>query len=353
MALLAVAGCSSGRVDGARDYGEETGTVTVPDGAVPLLPENGDGGAVPPVDDGGDPLPDPDASAPPPPADGPQVDSSDSKLRDFAFTPGALDGDCNERCTDNEFALLDTRVAPRGQLVMFLLGGDNAASNWREHGRVLASYGFHVAIPAYYNYCVDNGAACDAKPRWRMLTGENVSNVVQTTRGDSAEGRVVTMIKHLMTSDPGGDWGYYLNDDGTLKYDKVIIAGISQGAANAALYGRKVHVARIIMHSGGWNTWGSWLPGAPATPATDQYVFVHTGDGYDSPQSLSVFTGIGVLGAGKSVDNAAPPYDDAHILTTSVSSGYPHIATVADNDSPKQGGQWVLDPAWRYLYGVQ
>jgi hypothetical protein len=74
------------------------------------------------------------------------------------------------------------------------------------------------------------------------------------------------------------------------------------------------------MHSGGWNTWGSWLPGAPATPATDQYVFVHTGDGYDSPQSLSVFTGIGVLGAGKSVDNAAPPYDDAHILTTSVSS---------------------------------
>lgn len=323
----------TGGRDGGGNQSVDGSVVSDGDGAL-----TGDGGAIP----------DPDSGVP---STGPDVDRTDPHFMDLTLKPAELDGACTDHLFD-QYALLDTRVAPLGKLVVFLPGYTNKPSDWHDHGRALASYGFHVLMPAYNNYWSGcSGAACDGKTRWKALTGENVSSAIDTSRADSAEGRVITMIKHLVAADPGGDWGYYLNGDDTLRYEEMIIAGISHGAASAALYAQQRPFWRAVMHSGGWKTWGGWLDGAPATPAANQYGFAHTAD--DAEGHIGAWNGFGVPGDPMNVDNATPPYGNTNKLTTSADSSYPHGSTCAHNSfSPKSGGAWVYAPAWRYMYGV-
>jgi dienelactone hydrolase len=310
------------------------------------------GGAVPASGGrgaGGDPSTDLDGSAPGPDAStapGPEVDRSDAKLREFILKPVDLDPSVKDSL-DDQYAHLDTRVAPLGQLVIFLGGHDNTPIAWRDHGRRLAAFGFHAVLPAYNNRWDDcTGQNCNANTRWEALVGEDVSTAIVASRADSAEGRVVTILKHLATADAGGDWGYYLDGD-ALRYERIIIAGISHGAASTGVYAARRGFHRAVMHSGGWGA-----PGAnPLTPVSEWYAFAHTGDDAFTAITQS-WKDAKMLGATTSIDGQSPPYGDAHQLVTSEPSDYPHGSTAVHSSSPKKNGAYVFDPAWKHLYGV-
>ena len=171
--------------------------------------------------------------------DGPNVDVSDPQLYEFELDPLELD----PTVVDNialQYAQLDTRVPPIGKLVFFLSGYTNTPASWRNHGRQLAGHGFHVVLPHYDNdwSCEGGGGSCNEDTRWEALTVEDTSTVIATSRADSAEGRVITMLHHLMDIHPGGDWGYYLDEDDNLRGEDVIIAGIAHGAASTGFSGK-------------------------------------------------------------------------------------------------------------------
>jgi len=297
----------------------------------------------------------PDAGAPLPEAgttdNGPAVDRTDPRLHEFTLDPKTVDPQAADYISD-QFAQLDTRAAPLGLLVFFLPGANNTPSDWRNHGRKLAEFGFHVLIPHYDNAwgtaCNGQPGSCNADTRWEALTGEDVSSVVDISRADSAEGRVLAMLGYLVTNDPGGDWGYYLNGDGTLRDDKVVMAGISHGATSAGLFGSRRAFHRVVMHSGGWGSVGS----TPATPITEYYGLAHTGD----PQFDAIvgsWESAGVPGAPTSLDGQGAPFGDSHRLITSATTTYPHCSVVVHSSSPTNpDGSYVFEPAWRYLYGA-
>ena len=281
-------------------------------------------------------------------SDGPNVDVSDPQLYEFELDPVELD----PTVVDNislQFAHLDTRAEPIGKLVFFLSGYTNTPSSWRDHGRQIAGWGFHVVEPHYDNdwSCGAMGGTCNEDTRWEALTAEDTSSVIATSRADSAEGRVVTMLLHLADVHPGGDWGWYLDDNDELRYEHVIIAGISHGAASSGLYATRRAFFRVVMHSGGW--WS--VPDNSQTPVEEWYGLAHSDDDqYDG--ILSAWESAGMLGAPTSIDGAMPPYDDAHQLVTSVPNGYPHCSVCVSPDSPMDGGGYVFDPAWRTMYGA-
>jgi hypothetical protein len=278
---------------------------------------------------------------------GPNVDRSDAKLREFVLDPHDLDTSVVDSL-DVQYAHLDTRVAPLGKLVFFLPGHNNVPRDWRDHGRELASFGFHVVIPSYNNrWDTCSGSDCNRNTRWEALVGEDVSDAIVASRADSAEGRVLKMLEHLVTADPTGDWGYYLDSSGALRYDRTIIAGISHGAASTGVYAEQRPFTRAVMHSGSWGS-----PRNPVTPVTEWYGFTHT----DDPSFDAIaggFDSAGLPGNRTSVDGASPPYGDAHKLITSAPGGDPHIGNCAHSLSPVDGsGNYVFEPAWRYLYGA-
>jgi hypothetical protein len=278
---------------------------------------------------------------------GPNVDRSDAKLREFELDPHDLDSSVVDSLTV-QYAQLDTRAVPLGKLVFFLPGHNNVPRDWRDHGRELASFGFHVAIPSYnnrWNGC--SGNDCNRNTRWEALVGEDVSDAIVASRADSAEGRVEKMLEHLVTADPTGDWGYYLDSNGGLRFERMIIAGISHGAASTGVYAERRPFTRAVMHSGSWGS-----PRSPVTPVSVWYGFAHTEDpSFDA--IAGGFDQAGLPGQRTSIDGASPPYGDAHKLITSAPGGDPHVGNCAHSASPvDSNGDYVFEPAWRHLYGA-
>ena len=285
---------------------------------------------------------------------GPNVDRTDPKLHEWELDPAELDPLIADS-TGIEYAALDTRVAPLGRLVIFLPGANNLAIWWADHARLLSSFGFHAVVPHYNNRwstngtCNGQGADCSLNTRWEALVGEDVSPAITIARRDSAEGRVVRMLEHLRGEHPGGDWGYYLTEEGGLRYDRIVIAGISHGAASAGLYGERRAFTRVVMHASGP---AGTKAAAKATPVSEWYGFVHTEDGaYEAiTDAWAYFEMEGTL---TSVDGASPPYGGAHQLVSNVPIGDPdeaHIAVCVSGPAPMMGGDYTYEPAWRYLY---
>lgn len=285
---------------------------------------------------------------------GPNVDRSGAKLHEFELDPQVLDSSTVDSL-ELQYAQLDTRTPPVGKLVVFLAGANNKPLDWRNHGRLLAGFGFHVLIPHYdnrwssQNVCSGMGSSCGVDTRWEALVGEDTSAAVDISRADSAEGRVVTMLKHLTLAHTGGDWGYYLNSDDSLRYDRIVSAGISHGASSAGLYAARRAFSRAVMHSG--SPAGS-ASAQKLTPVSQWYAFAHTGDpAY--PAIASSWESFALPGALADIDGAAPPFGGSHRLITSASSTYPHCSVVVHSSSPKDSaGDFVFEAAWRYLYGV-
>ena len=280
--------------------------------------------------------------------DGPNVDVSDPQLYEFMLDPVELD----PTVVDNlevQYAHLDTRVEPIGKLVFFLPGFTNTPSNWRNHAIQLAGHGFHVVIPDYSNdwSCGGAGGSCNEDTRWEALTGEAVSDVIDISRADSAEGRVVTILRHLEQVHPGGDWGYYLEDDDTLRGEHLIIAGISHGASSTGLYATRRAVFRAVMHSGAW--WS--VPDDSATPVDVFYALSHADDD-QYPSHLDAWEQAGLPGVPTIIEDVPPPYGGSHRLVATTPNGYPHCSVCVSGDSPMDGDGYVFDPAWRYMYGA-
>jgi dienelactone hydrolase len=285
---------------------------------------------------------------------GPRVDTKDPQLYELALDPHVLDPSTVDSLS-TQYAQLDTRTASLGKLVIFLPGANNVPRDWRDHGRKLAEFGFHVLIPHYNNRwssndtCTGMGNACADNTRWEALSGEDSSSAIVITRADSAEGRVVTMIKHLMNANAAGDWGYFLAGDDQLAYGKLVIAGISHGAASAGLYAARRPFSRNVMHSSGPAGSSS---GAKMTPISEWYAFAHTADDAYSA-IIASWSSFAIPGQPTSIDGKSAPYGNSHRLITSASSSYPHGSVVVHSSSPKDAaGKYLFEEAWRYLYGV-
>lgn len=280
--------------------------------------------------------------------DGPNVDVSDPQLYEFELDPAELDPTVVENLA-LQYAYLDTQVEPLGKLVFFLPGFTNTPSNWRNHGIQLAEHGFHVVIPDYANEwsCGGMGGSCNEDTRWEALVGEDVSAVIDIARADSAEGRVVTMLRHLERIHPGGDWGYYLADDDTLRGEHLIIAGISHGAASTGLYASRRSTHRAVMHSGGW--WN--VPSDSATPIEAFYGLSHVDDEQHQGH-LDAWEAAGLPGVPTIIEEVPPPYGDSHRLVATTPNGYPHCSVCVSPDSPMDEDGFVFDPAWRTMYGA-
>lgn len=287
-------------------------------------------------------------------ANGPDVDVTNPQLHELELDPHELDATTADSPA-LQYAQLDTRATPLGKLVVFLPGANNVPRDWRDHGRQLASYGFHVLIPHYNNRwstngtCDGQGNTCNNDTRWEALVGEDKSAAVAIARADSAEGRVVTMLKHLLTAHAGGDWGFYLGANDAVLYDKMIIAGISHGAASAGMYAIGRPFTRAVLHSSGP---AGNKSDPKMTPLSEWYAFTHTEDpAYDA--ITSAIANFEVPGDPTSIDGASAPFGESHRLITSAQSSYPHGSTCAHSSSPKDSDdRYLFDTAWRYLYGV-
>jgi dienelactone hydrolase len=77
-------------------------------------------------------------------------------------------------------------------------------------------------------------------------SGQDLTGVVDVTPQNGAMGRTKAALAYLNTVDPGADWDYYLDSNGEVLWDRVIIWGYSWGGQCAFAASKFVAAHRIV-----------------------------------------------------------------------------------------------------------
>lgn len=155
---------------------------------------------------------------------------------------------------------------------------------------------------------------------------------------ESIRNRLLKLLHFLKTARPREHWEQFLNDDGTIKWESIAVAGQSQGGGHAALIGIKHRVARVMCfgapkdYSKSLDAPAAWYGNESATPKGRFFAFNHHQDpkGCTPEQLLRNLRALGLdaFGSPAEVDTEACPYHHARILYT----GYP-VVTVTGEES--------------------
>lgn len=272
----------------------------------------------------------------------------------YVFTEG------KGKPADVQHAVVDTRVEPRGKLVIWLMGHNQGLFDR------LASYGLHgihvhyargwfSKIPADIR---DNGDSLGSI-RLEAATGEDHSPHVDIPKPDGMKQRALHFVKWLAKENPQGKWEQFLTPSGDdLVWENVIVAGISHGSTTAARFAKHQRVSRVVMFSGPRDQYESWQALPSATPANRYFGFTHvldtgwTGDHYCRSWEL---LGLHEFGPLVNVEKASSPYGHTRRLITDTDvngdTGRAHSMVVPGGRAAKDAqGNYLHEDVWRYLF---
>nr|WP_206026162.1 hypothetical protein [Roseimicrobium sp. ORNL1] len=272
---------------------------------------------------------------------------------DFVFTK-------NGKPSDTEKAVVDTRVAPQGKLVIWLMG--YSAPLFER----VSGYGLHGIQVHYANgwfgklsKLAGDDDKYTGKIRLEAATGEDFTPAVTIPKADGMMERSYQFVKWLSQKNPQGKWEQFLTEDGKgLRWDKVIISGSSHGSTTSARFALHQKVDRVVMFCGPRDQLENWQALPSATPKNRFFGFSHvldggwTGDHYCRSWEL---LGLHQFGPIVNVDKVKAPYGSTRRLITDAdvkndakkahSSVVPGGAAVKDAE-----GKFIHEDVWRYLF---
>jgi len=262
---------------------------------------------------------------------------------------------------DVQHACVDTRVAPQGKLVIWLMG-----HNQELFDRV-SSYGLHAIQVHYANgwfgklskIAPPEDDLYFSKIRLEAATGEDYSPALEISKPDGIMKRSYQFVKWLDRENPQGNWKQFINSDETgLQWEKVILAGISHGSTTAARFAKHQKLERVVMFSGPRDQLEVWQKLPSATPENRFFGFTHvldggwTGDHYCRSWQLLNLQKFGPV---VDIDSSAPPYGNTRRLVTHAevekNADRAHNAVVPGKASIKNAdGKYIYEEVWRYLF---
>ena len=262
---------------------------------------------------------------------------------------------------DVQQAAVDTRVAPKGKLVIWLMGHNQPLfDRWNRYG--LHAIRVHYANRWFSICCQEKpvGEHCRGDIRLEAATGEDFSDDVDIPKPDGMMERAYQYVKWLSKNHPQGKWEQFLREDGNgLRWENVIVSGSSHGSTTAARFAKYVKVSRVVTLCGPRDQYQTWQALPSATPANRYFGFSHVLDGgwtADHYCRSWELLGLHHYGPIVNVDKAKPPYENTRRLITDFDVG--GDANIAHSSvqpgsrayKNKSTGEYMHEDVWRYLY---
>jgi len=225
-----------------------------------------------------------------------------------------------------------------------------------ELSEYLASLGMHLIQPHYANRWFstvpkdthDTGE-CLGDIRLEAAIGEDHSRLVDIPKPDGLAARSLNFVKWLAMENPQGKWERFLNgDQSALRWDKVILSGISHGSTTSARFAKYQKVARVVAFSGPRDQLESWQSLESATPANRYFGFTHVLDkGWTAKHYCRSWQMLGLAEYGPivNVEETNAPYGNSRRLITDFD---------VDGNANKahgivvRGNRWQI--VWKYLF---
>lgn len=253
------------------------------------------------------------------------------------------------------------KPAARGELLVWLTGTGGRGRGAGEFCRLAASQGYHVLKVMYPTDIPATVCKRDPDPtsfeRFRtcLIAGGSCAQIT-VARVDSIEHRLIQLLKLLAKTRAREQWGQFLQPDASLRWDKIVPAGQSQGGGHAFLIGMQHRVARVI-GTGAPKDWSPrlpgpapWLLGPSATPKDRFFSFNHTQDqqGATPDQQWQILRAFDPAAKIVSIDSRQPLDPRARHLSTDhpgtpLESTAAHTSVIADRNAQR------LRPVWLHL----
>lgn len=268
---------------------------------------------------------------------------------------------------DPSLAMPGARAGWNGRLVVFLPGTGDDPSCCQMLLTEAADLGFHVIGLSYDNSTAvalrcGNDLSCYGTVHQNVFTGTDASSASKVPPADGIEHRLITLLSYLQRSYPREGWGRFLSH-GLPRYGSIVMAGHSQGGAEAAFIATQRTVAGVVTLSSPPDTDdrlrpASWLADVPSgkTPVARFFAFANRGDPYyDRISADWKAMGLTALGRPASTGSTSPPYGRSHELISAVpvppvGPAAAHNSTGDDNAQPLcPDGSPENAPAWQYL----
>lgn len=235
---------------------------------------------------------------------------------------------------NDQIAVFDNRAATlMGKLVLTFGGAGETNGNLTESGKFCAQRGFHVlAVAAFQAYDIVShgpefyGLARRTVFEGVMYTKEDAFANITLTKADGVAQRTQKALQYLHATYPDEDWGYYLQEDGSVRWSDVIFTGMSHGASNSARFGSLVRASRVVSVGGprdnlcqrvDLNNCGgdvaTWYDEEHLTPIDRYYTITGVQDDQHT-QHLFAMEKLGYTGEATRVDSTQPPYNGSHRL---------------------------------------
>jgi hypothetical protein len=255
--------------------------------------------------------------------------------REHTIKPSEADADVSFN-DESQQAVVDNRAAKLvGKLVLPFGGAGATAGSVTAQGEFCAKRGFHVlAIAAFQDYNI----VIDDPDFYGDARKQVFEGVTYTTKGDfanvkmgPADGvarRTQRALAYLHERFPDEDWGYYLNQDGRVRWSDVIFTGMSHGASSAARFAMLVRAWRAVSVAGPRDNTctslnqddcggviASWFDEPPSTPIDRFYAITGKTDDQHT-QHLFAMERIGYVGEPVEVESSTPPYGGSHRFVT-------------------------------------
>ncbi len=195
-------------------------------------------------------------------------------------------------------AVYDPEVDSAHKLLVFLPGTRDKAERSLAMYRAFAGWGFHAIGLDYENSVItvicahSQDSACFDHYREAIETGAPESEQIKVNQANSILNRLEKLLLYLAKTDPDGGWDEFV-EAGRPKWDRIVIAGHSQGAGHAAYIGKMFKVDRVLMFSGPQdffdelNMPAPWETEPSATPFSKYFAFLNVNDPYNVHHQLA------------------------------------------------------------------
>lgn len=148
--------------------------------------------------------------------------------------------------------------------------------------------GFHVLGVDYPNGLISTVCQtsteldCYDNYRKEIVEGIDVSPILNVNRKNSIIYRIKSLIRYLAKTYPANSWDSFLDQNGNPRFEKIMIAGHSQGAGHVGYLGKLFKFNKIIIVGGPHDQHGEvpakWLSHKGQTNPEDIYALLHWKD---------------------------------------------------------------------------
>jgi pimeloyl-ACP methyl ester carboxylesterase len=195
-------------------------------------------------------------------------------------------------------AMRDTSVQSLHRLFLMIVGTGGQAKDNYSIDSFAATKGYHVLSLDYPNNVItttcsnSEDSTCFDRFRAEIVLGAQVSSLVDVDVSNSIYNRLVTALKYLSAHYPKQGWNHFIRN-GQPQWQKIIIAGHSQGAGHAAYLGKMFAVKKVILLAGPqdylvlFHRPAGWQSLPSKTPYNRFVSFLHANDPFDFNRQLA------------------------------------------------------------------